>query len=372
VRADRPPESTARVACVYQRRDLSEIMVSAMNYIRFFRMAEALARRGHEVDIVMERRRGPAQRGPRLREIPFELAKWSRYDAVKTFFHTGSEVLREAGGDAHPFVISKLGSVVGRVPTPGVHFFGKDREELWQEQERIAARSRVVTILTKPSIELWKETHGPGPEILEVPTGVDAEIPPPGPNPYAALGLHEPVVLYAGLLYTLDHQREVNLIWQDRLNRLGHGLRRRGLRLVVVGPGVVDRLDPQAVIHAGPVEAERIWDWQRHARVGLVLAQGPVQDNESSKIYYYLRTGLPVVCERPVPNSWLITKTDHGRLVDYDDVEALAEAAAELAGDPPRDGWVADYMAREHSWDVRAAQYDAVLARARRERGRPA
>ena len=358
------------MACVYQRRDLSDLVVSAMNYIRFFRMAEALARRGHEVDIVIDRRRGLTQIGPRLREIPFAMVDWSRYDAVKTFFHTGFESLRAVGADDHPFIISKLGSVVGRMPTPGVHFFGKEREELWEEQERIAARSRVVTILTKPSIDLWTEMHGPGPEVLEVPTGVDAEIPPAASSPYAALGIREPVALYAGLLYTLDHQREVNLIWQDRLNRLGRGLRQRGLRLVVVGPGVVDRLDPAVVYHAGPVGAERIWDWQRHARVGVVLAQGPVQDNESSKIYYYLRTGLPVVCERPVPNSSLITKTDHGRVVDYEDVEGLAEGCAQLASDPPANGVVADYMVREHSWDVRAAQYDLVLARARRERGR--
>ena len=59
----------------------------------------------------------------------------------------------------------------------------------------------------------------------------------------------------------------------------------------------------------GKVAAEAVWDGQRAARAGVVLAQGPAQDNESSKIYYYLRTGLPVVCERPVPNAWLIEET---------------------------------------------------------------
>ena len=167
-------------------------------------------------------------------------------------------------------------------------------------------------------------------------------IPPPGPNPYPSVGVEQPVVLYAGNLYLKQHQSEVNAIWQDRLNRLGRSLRRRGLRLVVMGRGETDLLDPRAVLHVGVVESRALWDWQRHASVGVVLAQGPVQDNESSKMYYYLRTGLPVVCERPVPNAWLLEETRHGALVEYDDVEALAEAASSFVGRSPRADGVID------------------------------
>ncbi|MEO7119432.1 MAG: hypothetical protein ABIZ34_10720, partial [Candidatus Limnocylindrales bacterium] len=108
--------------------------------------------------------------------------------------------------------------------------------------------------------------------------------------------------------------------------------------------------------------------WQRHAAVGVVLAHGPVQDNESSKIYYELRAGLPVICERPVPNSSLITEWGCGALVDLDDMEAMAAEAARFAAEPPPAGAVIDAMIRDHSWDERAARYAPLIAEATSER----
>ena len=178
---------------------------------------------------------------------------------------------------------------------------------------------------------------------MQVPTGVDSEIPGLGPSPYPARGIAQPVALFAGNLYARTRQPEVNLIWQEKLNQLGSLLKSRGVHLVAAGLGDTDRIDPEAVTHVGPIELSRFWDWQRHAQVGLVIAQGAVQDNESSKIYYYLRTGLPVVCERPVPNSWLIETTGLGALVNFGDLEAMAEAAARSgtrAAQKPRCGAV--------------------------------
>jgi hypothetical protein len=335
-----------------------------MDWIRFWRMSDALARRGHEVDAISNWPRSPGAAPPRLRTVPFERVDWTRYDIIKTFFHRGFECLAESGGADHPFIVSKLGSVVGRHQTAGVHFFGAVREKLYQLQLAIAQRSRVVTVLTDASEELWRREHGPSPPLIQVPTGVDAVIPPAGPNPYPGVGVHGPVALFAGNLYRRTAQAEVNELWQERLNAVGRALRRRGVRLVAMGLGEVDRLDATAVLHMGTVDLSAFWDWQRYADVGLVLAQGPVQDNESSKIYYYLRTALPVVCERPVPNVSLITRTAHGALVDYDDVTALADAAAELARRPPAANGVVDYMITHHSWDARAALYDPVFARA--------
>jgi glycosyltransferase involved in cell wall biosynthesis len=357
-----------RIACVYHDRSVPDLTVASMNYIRLFRMAEALAGRGHHVDIVIDRRPEPVVTGPRLREIPFRHACWDDYDVIKTFFHDGFAALRAHGGERHPFIVSKLGSVVGRDQTPGVHFYGRVRKWLCAQQDEIAIHSRAVTVLTPASADLWRRTHGPRPDLLLVPTGVDARIPAAGPNPYPSIGIHEPVVIYAGNLYPPDQQPEVSLLWQERLNRVGRALARLGLRLVVAGPGDTRRLDPAAARHVGAVDIERFWDWQRHASVGLVLAQGPVQDNESSKIYYYLRTGLPVVCERPVPNAALVTQTGHGRLVDYEDVTALAEASAELAARPPESRGVVDYMITAHAWEARAALYDPLLARVPRRR----
>ncbi len=130
----------------------------------------------------------------------------------------------------------------------------------------------------------------------------------------------------------------------------------------------LDHLDPAAVTHVGRIAANDYWDWQYHAQVGIVLAQGPVQDNESSKIYYYLRTGLPTVCEESIPNKSLIEETGCGAIVPYGDIEAMAEAAAQVVAIPRSQNEVAEYMVREHSWDARAALYDQVLSAA----GRPA
>ncbi|MEO7117395.1 MAG: hypothetical protein ABIZ34_00325, partial [Candidatus Limnocylindrales bacterium] len=291
----------ARIVSVH-RADVLPGSPAAMDRIRFVRLSEALARQGHHVDMVLAGRDGATVVGPGLREIGSRDVDWDAYDLVITFFHRAIEALIAAGGGDHRFIVSDLGSVVGPEPSPGVYFFGPVRDELWAAQLEMVRRCRAVVILTEQSAALWRASHGPTPPIVLVPTGVDADIPPLGPNPYAAAGITRPVVLFAGNLYANDRQGEVNLVWQDRLNRLGRALRTRGLELVAMGTGDIDRLDPSAVTHVGEVDYRDFWQWQRHAAVGVVLAHGPVQDNESSKIYYELRAGLPVICERPVPN----------------------------------------------------------------------
>ncbi len=356
-----------RIACVYRADRCPDLVPAAMDTLRFFRMSEALARRGHDVDVILDRAPEPRPLAAHLREVPFRFVGWGDYDVVKTFFHLGFETLRNAGGADHPFIVSKLGSVVGAADVEGVYFFGAVRERLFRIQQEIAARSRAVTVLTAESAALWRQEHGSAPsDLLHVPTGVDAQIPPLGENPYARLGIAEPVALFAGNLYDRTSQPEVNRRWQERLNRVGALLARRGVRLVAMGIGATDLLDRASVLHVGAVPAAAVWDWQRHARVGLVLAHGRAQHNESSKIYYYLRTGLAVVCERPVPNAGLVDETRLGAIVAYGDDVAIADAATALATGPPAGSErVADHMIRHHSWDARAALYDALLARRR-------
>src|ERR1039458_8674287 len=125
-----PDRPRLRIACVYLRDRCPNFSPSTMAEIRFFRMADALARRGHEVDIVLNRREGPQMLATRLREIPFKFVRWEHYHVVKTFFHRGFDSLVAEGGGDHPFIISKLGSVVGREETEGVHFHGSDRKSV--------------------------------------------------------------------------------------------------------------------------------------------------------------------------------------------------------------------------------------------------
>src|ERR1700733_9790494 len=121
-----------RIACVYKRSFGRELRLVSMSGLRFNRMGEALARQGHDVDLVTNRFDQPINRASHLREVPFRSVRWESYDVVKTFFHSGMEALIAEGGGDHPFIISKLGSVVGRTDTEGVYFFGEVREKLFE------------------------------------------------------------------------------------------------------------------------------------------------------------------------------------------------------------------------------------------------
>ncbi len=351
---DRP----IRIACVHTQRNLTGEVVGAMNLISFLRLSEAFQRRGHEVDIVVNGSAATLPLDARVGRVSPARVRWDDYDMVKTFLHSGFAALTAWNGDSHPFIVSTLGSVVGSSDAEGCYFYGPIREQLFAVQQNVAARSKYVSLLTKPNADLYRSMHGDKGNLLHIPTGVDAEVPAPGRNPYSARGIKRPVAIYAGNLYNRDSQPEVNVFWQDRLNTLGRALLDLGVQLVVMGPGQTDRLDPSVVMHVGLIDVREFWNWQWHANVGIVLAQGPIQDNESSKIYYYLRTGLPVACEAPVPNAGLILETGHGTVVEYrPDLHKLAEAAALLASRPTTPNGLIPYMIAEHSWDTRAAAY---------------
>lgn len=349
-----------RIATVYRNRDFEHFSASDMSLIRWLRISETFAARGYEVDMIVNAKAGLRQR-PHLHFVPYEQVDWCRYDVIKTLFHEGFDSLCAAGGARHPFIISKMGSVVGPVDgTEGVHFFGQEREELFATQQKINTTSRFITILTKQSQQLWTEEHGRSENMLLVPTGVDREIPQPGDNPYGNAG--EKVAVYIGNIYE-GFQREINLLWQARLNSLGRLLRKKDIRLFFVGPGLIDQLDSEAVTATGPVEDQRIWDYQYFADVGIVLGQGTVQHNESSKIYYYLRTGLPVVSEAPVPNNHVIQEARLGYISEYRDdpmMVDMIEAALHKNWDR---GSAVDYILKNHTWNKRVDIYDRVIKR---------
>lgn len=352
----RPP---LRIATVYKRGPWHRFAPTKMSTIRWWRMSEALADRGYRVDMIMDERPPESWLRPNLRVVTFADVEWDRYDAIKTLFHSGFDALWETGGGSHPFIISKLGSVVGsHDQTGGVYFFMGERERLYATQQRIRRASRYVTLLTAPSKRLWEDHCGTTGNVLLVPTGVDREIPAPRVNPYRRF--REPIAVYIGNIYA-EMQKEMNEVWQGRLNDLGARLSRRGIRLCFVGTGRVHRIDPRAVTVLGPVHNRRIWDYHSFADVGVVLAQGAEQHNESSKLYYYLRAGLPVVSEAPVPNNALLSTTGMGTIADYGDHGMLADMIeAALHRKWPR-GAAVRHMIENHTWDQRAATYDELL-----------
>lgn len=351
-----------RIATVYRALPLTPGDAHAMDVIRWLRISEALASSGFRVDMIVGAGARLDSPHPNLRHVPLHEADWSAYHVVKTLYPHGFHQLVEAGGASHPFIISRLASVVGKEDLPGVHFVGAERAERYRILEAVARTSHCVAVSTEANRQLWRRQFGDRVPLLLVPTGVDRVIPSPGDDPYRVLGGAAKIAVYIGNLY-VDAQRQVNLLWQQRLNRLGALLRARGLRLVFVGPGLTDRLDPSVVHVVGPVPHHAVWDYQYFADVGLVLAQGPVQHNESSKIYYYLRTGLPVVTEAPVPNSDVVTGSGCGFIVPYADDHALADAAEAAAHRRwDRAGAVA-YVLAHHTWDRRVTVYHDLIHR---------
>jgi hypothetical protein len=304
------------------------------------------------------RRRVTLQDGVRM--VPLTGIRWSDYDVVKTLFHDGFTTLAERGGGDHPFIIAKLGSVVGAEDMPGIYFHGRTRERLYETQREIAAAARYVTVLSPQAGELWGTCHGRKQNVLLVPGAVDAAIPPPGKDPYPARGRRR--VLFAGNIYRLQDQPEANRVLVAKLNALGKHLAARGAQLFFLGLGNTRALDRTVVTHLGHASYEASWDYLRSADVGVVVAAGPfMHNNESTKIYHYLRAALPVISEAGFPNDHVVTDSGLGEVVPNGDMELMADRIDAAA----RRDWDHDaalaYILGAHTWDCRAAIYDRLI-----------
>ena len=338
-----------------------------MGFIRWYRMSAALAGLGHSVDIAsaeLHRRlfRTIETVAPNLRIVPLSGVRWRDYDVVKTLFHSGFATLERYGGDQHPFIIAKLGSVVGPTDMDGVFFYGRQREAMFSTQERIARAARYVTLLSRPAVDLWRSAHGTGAEVLVVPGAASTVIPPPKRTPYPQDG-RAPVV-FSGNFYSghRGSQPEAHRTLADKLNRLGALLDERGARLYVVGTGDHRSLDARYVRYCGEVPYEDSWDYLYFAAVGIVVtAGGRMHNNESTKIYHYLRAGLPVVSEAGFPNDSVVLESGLGHVVGNGDLETMAQRIEEsIHTQWDRDRAVA-YILGHHTWEKRAEIYDRML-----------
>jgi hypothetical protein len=215
-------------------------------------------------------------------------------------------------------------------------------------------------VLTEPSRERWLRGVGAGNTIALVPGAVDAEIPAPGADPFG--DAHPRRCLFAGNIYDPASQPEAHATLVGKLNGLGRLLGARGIRLYFMGPGERRGIDAAHVTTIGAVPYERSWSYLPHAHVGLVLALGPQpNENESTKIYHYLRVGLPTVCEAGFPNQDLVRAAQLGHVVANGDLPGLADAVeATLRSAWDRQGAVEFVLAR-HTWRHRALVYDALI-----------
>jgi glycosyltransferase involved in cell wall biosynthesis len=354
----------ARIVTVYRkwqwRFDLAE-----MGNIRWFKISQALARFGHQVDIATNEpmwffRSAPLTMSPNLRRVPLTRVQWEDYDVVKSLFHKGFETLECYGGQRHPFIIAKLGSVVGPREMPGIYFYGEERRQLYATQERIQEASRFVTVLSGPARQLWTDCFGGEKRVLLVPGAVDDKIPARGPDPY---GRKEALrCLFAGYIYHSSSQPEVNRTLVEKLNRLGKQLAAQGARLYMLGLGDASRLDRQYVTYLGWVPYHRTWDYFYHADIGVVVSAGKsMHNNESSKIYHYLRAGLPVVSESGFPNDYVVRESRCGIVVESGDMSALARAVLTAATTKWDRRHAVRYILQNHTWARRAALYDRLI-----------
>lgn len=354
----------ARIVTVYSGRRESLKLID-MSFIRWLRISAALARQGHEVDIATNEKRwfvtkSPALLADNLRKIPLRKVQWQEYDVVKTLFHSGFETLQNYGGERHPFIISKLGSVVGPEDMPGIYFYGGLREKLFKTQQKIAASCRHVTVLSKPAKDLWAANFGGKKKLFLVPGGVDRDIPPPGKDPFPKSDRAR--CIFAGNIYTKNVQPEANKVLCEKLNELGELLGKKGAKLYFLGRGDVKRLNEDYVTCLGLVAYERSWDYLYFADTGIVLAAGDfMHNNESSKIYHYIRAGLPVVCESGFPNENVVKEARLGYVVENGNLELMArKIVTAIEKNWNRENAI-KYIIENHSWDTRVAVYQKTI-----------
>jgi len=337
-----------------------------MSYIRWLKISEALARRGYQVDIATNEPRwwtrgSPIEMAKNLRRVPLAKVRWNNYDVVKTLFHMGFDTLEAYGGDHHPFIISKLGSVVAPEDREGIYFYGSVRKKLYSIQEKINRVSRYITVLSHPAKDLWRDCFDRKNDVLIVQGGVDSDIPPPARDPYPKQnGVR---CLFAGHVYTGASQPEANKVLITKLNKLGKLVAARGGSLYMLGSGDVRGLDKKYVTYLGRSSYKNSWDYFHFADVGIVVSAGIHHNNESSKIYHYLRAGLPVVSEAGFPNDNVVREARLGFVTENGNLEQMAAKIEHAASEAWDREHAIRYIVNNHTWDKRVEVYDALLKR---------
>lgn len=356
----------AKIITVYT--DRKHALVN-MSYIRWHRMSAALAALGHEVDIAVGgprwgafgKERGPEVSGVNLRKVRLGSVRWSDYDVVKASYDEGFRLLESLGGARHPFIITRLGTVVGPGDIEGILFRGTERERIYAAQKAMSEKSRFIAVLNEAARGLWRECFGRDDNVVLAPGAADSSIPSPGKDPYPK---RYPLrCLFAGNLFWKTYAPEANAAAVKKLNALGRLLSARGIRLFAMGTGDVKGLDADLVTHLGAVPYEDTWNYYQHAHAGIELVKMGkfMHNNESSKIYHYLRAGLPVVSEDGIPNNNLVGESGLGFIAENGDLPGMAEKIEAAVLTDWNRGRAIRYIIDNHTWEKRAEVYDGLI-----------
>lgn len=334
-----------RIGLVFHKNPLAP--PTSIDLVRLRALARGFLQHGLKVEII-----SPVAQEGRLEEnIPVRplesLGRGDRYDLLKTCYHPSIRLIDNYAGP----VVCRLVRVVDELLPERDE---TTRKELLRCQELIQSRAAAVVFNNQENLGRWRQLYGGGKPALIVPTGCPARIPAPGGNPYNT----NPVGLFLGSLAAprmVEILNELATRMQGRMQI--HFIGRN--KAAMYGGSHDQRLNPLLVEH-GEIPDQEIWDYIRHADLGLALATGPHPfDNDLSKILYYLRGGLPVLAEESIVNNNLIRETGWGKIFRYGEVDDLVDQATQILAGQVRGNReaVMQYMAAQHSWERRVETY---------------
>jgi len=343
---DLAKEPFMRVGIVFHKNPLAP--PTGIDLVRLRAIAGGLRGKGVDAEIIAPVERDSELEGYIPVRTPEALDRSNSYDLVKTSYHPSILLL---GAYRGPVVARIVRVVDEQLPERDEPF----RDRLLACQRLMARRASVIALNNAENEVRWRRFYGPEPPIVLVPSGCPAKLPESRGNPYRT---GENVVLFLG---SLAAPRMVHMI-NEAARRL-EGL--ATVHLVGLNKACMYGGDPECaldsrVIDHGELCEQDVWDFVRHANIGLALATGPLPfDNDVSKIFNYLRGGLPVLSEEPIVNNALTRETGFGKVFPHGDVDKLVQSAVDLLERPPieKREAVMRHMATEHSWDRRVDTY---------------
>ena len=86
-----------------------------------------------------------------------------------------------------------------------------------------------------------------------------------------------------------------------------------------------------------------------------------MHNNESTKIYHYIRAGLPVVSESGFPNDDVVRESKLGFVTENGNMELMAQNIIKAATTDWNKDYAKEYIIKNHTWDKRVEVYDKLL-----------
>jgi len=325
---------------------------AGIDIVRLRALASGFRKRGLDAEIVAP----VAHEGMLMETMPVRplafLRRHGYFSVVKTCYHFSIELI----GDYKGPVISRI----VRVVDPALPERDEPRRErLLSCQTEILRRSNLLIVNNGENERRWAKLYGPRPPIVLIPTGCPIDLPPCGENPFHSC---KRPVLFLGSLASPHMVRMMNelarrlppdasIYWIGADKMHLYGL-------------TCDKGISPLIISCGELPEDAIWDHVRHARLGLAFAvNNHPFDNDSSKVYNYLRGGLPVLLERPVLQEDLVIKTGCGAAFAYGDIDEMVAKALQLLDAPLREEREAAirFMLERHTWEQRVDAYMPLI-----------